>query len=233
MFEARPTLRTQGVALSLFANGLSALDALGSGEEVRALGLDTPPDIPAGVRDSQGTWLSRMGSQVVTSARVVPGSELHAVLASRLEQRAGLGTKPPVMARRIQRTMSRTFRPGTWRQAVLTFCAVLPMSLLLNFVVTPILAGWPKLALTVLNATLLVATLNWALLPALNYVTAGGPRPGRRAHSHGHRLAVWRAAWWPITVGVSRRRPRSTAMTGSRDEHAQRGPPAGFRASRA
>lgn len=177
MFEARPTLRTQGVALSLFANGLSALDALGSGEEVRALGLDTPPDIPAGVRDSQGTWLSRMGSQVVTSARVVPRSELHAVLASRLEQRAGLGTKPPVMARRIQRTMSRTFRPGTWRQAVLTFCAVLPMSLLLNFVVTPTLAGWPKLALTVLNATLLVATLNWALLPALNYVTAGWAAP--------------------------------------------------------
>ena len=122
-------------------------------------------------------WLSRMGSQVVTSARVVPRSELHAVLASRLEQRAGLGTKPPVMARRIQRTMSRTFRPGTWRQAVLTFCAVLPMSLLLNFVVTPILAGWPKLALTVLNATLLVATLNWALLPALNYVTAGWAAP--------------------------------------------------------
>lgn len=85
-FEARPMLRTQGVALSLFANGLSALDALGSGEEVRALGLDTPPDIPAGVRDSQGTWLSRMGSQVVASAHVVPRSELHAVLASRLEQ---------------------------------------------------------------------------------------------------------------------------------------------------
>lgn len=89
----------------------------------------------------------------------------------------GWGPKPPVTARRIQRTMNRTFRPGTWRQAVLTFCAVLPMSLLLNFVVTPILAGWPKLALTVLNATLLVATLNWALLPALHYVTAGWAAP--------------------------------------------------------
>lgn len=69
--------------------------------------------------------------------------------------------------------MTRRFRPGTVRQASITYCAVLPVSLVLNEIVDPLIASWPRLAVLVFNATVLVAALNWLLLPALHAVTRG------------------------------------------------------------
>ena len=78
--------------------------------------------------------------------------------------------------------MRPAFRPATWRQAVITYTAVLPVSLVLNFAPIPITEHWPRLAVVVFNATILVATLNWALLPALHCLTRGwaAPRPTPR-----------------------------------------------------
>lgn len=82
--------------------------------------------------------------------------------------------------------MNRTFRRGTWRQGLITFCAVLPVSLVLNLVLAPHLHSWPRPVVTVLNAAVLVATLNWILLPGLHYVTAGWAHGARRSSSRKH-----------------------------------------------
>ncbi|GIF13696.1 hypothetical protein [Actinoplanes teichomyceticus] len=69
--------------------------------------------------------------------------------------------------------MSRPWRAGTWRQAVITYSAVLPVSLVLHLVLGPLTAPWPRLSVIVVNAAVLVASLNWVLLPALHRVTRG------------------------------------------------------------
>ncbi|GAA4178161.1 hypothetical protein [Gryllotalpicola koreensis] len=65
-------------------------------------------------------------------------------------------------------------RIGTWRQGLLTFAGVLPVSLVLNLALAPLLAGLlPHLAIVAIDAAILVAALNWVLLPALHWVTNG------------------------------------------------------------
>lgn len=73
----------------------------------------------------------------------------------------------------------RRFRRGSWRQAVVTLAGVLPMSVALNIGLDPLTNGWPRLATVVANATVLVASLTWVLLPALHWATGGWavPRP--------------------------------------------------------
>lgn len=66
------------------------------------------------------------------------------------------------------------FRAGTWRQALVTLAGVLPVSVVLNLVLAPALSPLlPKPGVVVVNAVLLVATLNWVLLPGLHWVTRG------------------------------------------------------------
>lgn len=65
-------------------------------------------------------------------------------------------------------------RPGTWRGAVVTLAGVLPVSLLLNLVLAPLVDRALPHPLTVcVNAVLLVAALNWLLLPLLHWTTNG------------------------------------------------------------
>jgi len=65
-------------------------------------------------------------------------------------------------------------RLGTWRQGLLTFAGVLPVSLVVNLVLAPLLAGLlPRIAIIAIDAAILVAALNWALLPALHWATEG------------------------------------------------------------
>lgn len=75
------------------------------------------------------------------------------------------------------------FRPGSWRQGLVTLAGVLPVSAALNLALAPALApSLPRPWVVVVNAALLVATLNWVLLPGLHWVTRGwalrdrGPR---------------------------------------------------------
>jgi len=69
--------------------------------------------------------------------------------------------------------VKQRFRTGSWRQALVTYAAVLPVSLLLNFVLNILTRDWPKLLVVVVNAAVLVALLNWGLLPLLSWVTRG------------------------------------------------------------
>lgn len=77
----------------------------------------------------------------------------------------------------------RRFRRGSWRQAVVTLAGVLPMSVALNIGLDPLTSDWPRLATVVANATVLVASLTWVLLPALHWATGGwaAPRPNPSA----------------------------------------------------
>ena len=69
---------------------------------------------------------------------------------------------------------TKSLRLGTWRQGLLTFAGVLPVSLVLNLALAPILARLlPHTAIIAVNAAVLVAALNWALLPALHWATKG------------------------------------------------------------
>lgn len=71
-------------------------------------------------------------------------------------------------------------RPGTWRGALVTLAGVLPVSLLLNLVLAPLVdRALPHLLTVCVNAVLLVAVLNWLLLPLLHWTTKGWALPAR------------------------------------------------------
>ena len=77
VFE-RPGSVPTGAGISLFGNGLRALDAIGVGSAVRALG--PPPELPAGIRRPDGHWLTRTSASATTDLRVVHRGDLHAIL---------------------------------------------------------------------------------------------------------------------------------------------------------
>ncbi|MFD0353138.1 FAD-dependent monooxygenase [Streptomyces sp. NPDC127110] len=75
-----------GAAISLAANGLRALDALGVGEAVRAA---SRPQYTGGTRTPDGRWLSRMDGAALERAlgdpiAGIPRSELHRLLRAAL-----------------------------------------------------------------------------------------------------------------------------------------------------
>lgn len=71
-------------------------------------------------------------------------------------------------------------RPGTWRGGLITLAGVLPVSLLLNFVLAPLVdRALPHLLTVCVNAVVLVAVLNWLLLPLLHWTTKGWALPAR------------------------------------------------------
>lgn len=68
--------------------------------------------------------------------------------------------------------MRPPLRPGTWRGSLVTLAGVLPVSLLLNVGFAPLVDRLlPHLLTVCINAVLLVAVLNWALLPLLHWTT--------------------------------------------------------------
>ena len=75
----RPGAVPAGAGISLFRNGLRALDELGLAAAVRALG--SPPAVPAGLRTPTGRWLVRRpaaGGDLTVVHRV----DLHGILAA-------------------------------------------------------------------------------------------------------------------------------------------------------
>jgi 2-polyprenyl-6-methoxyphenol hydroxylase-like FAD-dependent oxidoreductase len=83
VYERAPEIRAVGAGLSLFGNGFTALDALGLGEQIRALG-GTGLTLRAGQRDPGGRWLSRTPPDAVAQLAVVHRADLHAVLLDAL-----------------------------------------------------------------------------------------------------------------------------------------------------
>jgi 2-polyprenyl-6-methoxyphenol hydroxylase-like FAD-dependent oxidoreductase len=72
-----------GSGLSLFGNAFTALDAVGVGDEVRALGRPHT-DLRAGQRRPDGRWLSVTPPEAIRDLRVMHRADLHRVLAGAL-----------------------------------------------------------------------------------------------------------------------------------------------------
>lgn len=83
VYERAPEIRPVGAGLSLFGNGFAALDVLGLGDHVRALG-GMSPNLQAGQRKPSGQWLSRTPPEAVAQLAVVHRADLHRVLLAAL-----------------------------------------------------------------------------------------------------------------------------------------------------
>jgi 2-polyprenyl-6-methoxyphenol hydroxylase-like FAD-dependent oxidoreductase len=86
VLERAPELREVGAGLSLMANALRALDALGLSSALRS---NAHAEAPGGVRDRRGRWLSRMDAaemvrQLGTGALGVHRATLHRILREAL-----------------------------------------------------------------------------------------------------------------------------------------------------
>lgn len=78
VLEEDAALRDVGAGIALSPNGLAALDALGLGDAVRAVGVEA---LPQGVRTAQGTRLQR-GAEFASSALLgIHRTTLHRILA--------------------------------------------------------------------------------------------------------------------------------------------------------
>jgi antibiotic biosynthesis monooxygenase (ABM) superfamily enzyme len=63
--------------------------------------------------------------------------------------------------------------PTKARQAVVTWCAALPVSILISLLVDPFLDGEPFLVQKVVFVTLLVVLLTWIVMPLISQIAAG------------------------------------------------------------
>lgn len=109
-----------GSGLSLFGNAFTALDAIGMGDEVRALGAGRP-DLRAGQRRPDGRRLAVTPSDALRDLRVVHRADLHRVLAAALTPRTirygeAVTAEPPgadlVVAADGLRSRTRASWPG-------------------------------------------------------------------------------------------------------------------------
>ncbi|MFH7598358.1 FAD-dependent monooxygenase [Streptomyces racemochromogenes] len=97
VLERAPVLEDAGAAISLAANGIRALDALGVGADVRAA---AHPQYTGGTRTPDGRWLSRMDGRALeralgTPVTGIPRAVLHRLLREALPAgclRTGTGT---------------------------------------------------------------------------------------------------------------------------------------------
>lgn len=86
--ERAPVLADAGAGISLHANGMRALDALGAGEAVRAAAR---PQYTGGTRVPGGRWLARMDGTVLerelgTPIVGIPRADLHRALRAALPE---------------------------------------------------------------------------------------------------------------------------------------------------
>jgi 2-polyprenyl-6-methoxyphenol hydroxylase-like FAD-dependent oxidoreductase len=76
----RPEAATVGAGISLFRNGLRALDEIGLGDSVRDLG--SAPQVPTGLRTPTGGWLVRTPPAASVGLAVVHRADLHGILVA-------------------------------------------------------------------------------------------------------------------------------------------------------
>jgi len=83
VFERAAAPTDAGSGLSLWGNAFTALDSIGLGDAVRALGAGAP-GLPAGQRDRHGRWLAVIPPEATRELRVVHRADLHRVLTGAL-----------------------------------------------------------------------------------------------------------------------------------------------------
>lgn len=84
VYEQRADPASEGAGLTLFGNALSALDAVGLGDRVRAVSSDAISRLRAGQRVPSGDWLVSMPTAMAPSVRSLHRSDLHRTLADAL-----------------------------------------------------------------------------------------------------------------------------------------------------
>lgn len=84
VFEQAQDLRPGGSGLSVFGNGVRALDLLGLGEGFRAVTDAKAASFRGGQRRPDGSWLSVYPMDALTELRVVDRAALHGLLTSSL-----------------------------------------------------------------------------------------------------------------------------------------------------
>ena len=77
VFERAAAPRVAGSGLSVFGNGIAALDAIGVGDRFRAATDGAANMLRAGQRRPDGAWLATIPPEGVTSLRIVHRADLH------------------------------------------------------------------------------------------------------------------------------------------------------------
>jgi 2-polyprenyl-6-methoxyphenol hydroxylase-like FAD-dependent oxidoreductase len=85
VFERATELRPVGSGLSVFPNGISALEALGLGREFAQITASDAAGLQAGQRRPDGSWLARLPHDAVGGLRIVHRADLHRMLVAALE----------------------------------------------------------------------------------------------------------------------------------------------------
>lgn len=84
VFERAPELRAGGSGLSIFANGLAALESLGLREALDAVTDSSVEGFAAGQRRADGHWIAQVPDDSVGALRVVDRADLHRILLDAL-----------------------------------------------------------------------------------------------------------------------------------------------------
>ena len=85
VFERALAPRVAGSGLSVFGNGIAALDAIGVGDRFRAATSGAATTLRAGQRRPDGAWLSTLPASAVSDLRIVHRADLHELLLAALE----------------------------------------------------------------------------------------------------------------------------------------------------
>lgn len=85
VFERADAVRAGGSGLSLFANGLRALDALALRDALEGVTDRGVEGLAAGQRTADGSWLMRVPTASVGQLRIVDRADLHQILLAALE----------------------------------------------------------------------------------------------------------------------------------------------------
>ena len=84
VFERAPELRAGGSGLSLFANGLAALQSLGLLDDFEAVTDRGVEGFASGQRRADGRWIAQVPEDAVGSLRIVDRADLHRILLDAL-----------------------------------------------------------------------------------------------------------------------------------------------------
>ncbi len=84
VFERAPEVRAGGSGLSIFANGLAALETLGLRAAFDAVTDASVEGFTAGQRRADGAWIARVPNDSVGALRIVDRADLHRILLDAL-----------------------------------------------------------------------------------------------------------------------------------------------------
>lgn len=85
VFEKSAKVRAGGSGLSVFANGLKALEFLGLGPQFAAITDKQVENLAAGQRRPDGRWIAQVPSDAVGELRIVDRADLHRILLEALD----------------------------------------------------------------------------------------------------------------------------------------------------